>query len=78
MTALSAMKLGPWNQRHPLLGYFALAFAISWGGIVTILGTRGIDLSAMQNPEASLLRVAMLYGPSVSGLIFKALVDVRR
>ena len=34
MNAFSAMTLGRWIQRRPLLGYFALAFAISWGGIV--------------------------------------------
>jgi uncharacterized protein len=77
MNATSAMTLGHWIQCRPLLGYFALAFAISWGGIVTILAARGFDLSAMQSKEAGLVLAAMLLGPSVSGLIFTALVDGR-
>jgi uncharacterized protein len=66
-----------WLRRHPLVGFFALAFAISWGGIVMILAARGFDLTAMQSGEAGLILVAMLLGPSVSGLILTALVDGR-
>lgn len=77
MHAPSAMMLSPWFQRRPLLGYFALAFAISWGGILIIFAARGFDLSSMQSREAGLILVAMLLGPSVSGLIFAALLDGR-
>jgi uncharacterized protein len=66
-----------WLRRHPLLGYFTLTFAISWGGILMILVSRGFDLSAMQPQEAGLILAAMLLGPSVSGLICTALVDGR-
>ncbi len=64
-----------WLRRHPLLGYFALAFAISWGGILLILASRQFDLSPMQPLEGGLILLAMLLGPSVSGLLCSALVD---
>lgn len=69
--------IGNWLRRSPLIGYFALAFAISWGGILLILAATGFDLSAMQSAEAGLVFVVMLLGPSVSGLILTALVDDR-
>jgi hypothetical protein len=31
------MTLVPWLRRHPLLGHFALAYGISWGGILIAL-----------------------------------------
>jgi membrane protease YdiL (CAAX protease family) len=71
------MTLVTWIQRRPLLGYFALTFATSWGGILIILAARGFDLSPMQPLEAGLILLAMLLGPSVSGLIFTALADGR-
>jgi len=66
-----------WLRDHPLLGYVALAFTISWGGILTILAARGFDLSPMLPLEAGLILAAMLLGPSVSGLILTVLMDGR-
>ncbi len=66
-----------WHRRHPLLGFIVLAFGTSWSGILIILAARGFDLSAMQSREAGLILAAMLLGPSMSGLIFTALVDGR-
>ncbi len=64
-------------QRHPLLVFFALAFAISWGPILTIMAGRGFDLSPLQGGEGGLLFLAMLLGPSVSGLACTALLEGR-
>jgi uncharacterized protein len=64
-------------QRHPLLVFFALAFAISWGAILTIMASRGFDLSLLQGVEGGLMFLAMLLGPSVSGLTCTALFDGR-
>ena len=66
-----------WLRRHPLLGYFALTFAISWIGILIVLATRGFDLSPMLPLEAGLIFLAMLLGPSVAGLIGTAILDGR-
>ena len=64
-------------QRHPLLLFFALAFGISWGPILTIMASRGFDLSPLQGVEGGLMFLAMLLGPSVSGLACTALLDGR-
>jgi uncharacterized protein len=62
-------------QRHPLLVFFALAFAISWGPILVVTASRGSDLSPLQSVEGGLLFLAMLLGPSVSGLARTALLE---
>jgi len=64
-------------QRHPLVVFYALAFAISWIAIMTIMASRGFDLSALQGGEGGLLFLAMLLGPSVSGLVCTALLKGR-
>jgi len=64
-------------QRHPLGWFFALAFGISWGGILVIAAARGFDLSPLQPVEGGLIFLMMLLGPSVSGLICTALTDGR-
>jgi GNAT superfamily N-acetyltransferase len=54
----------------PLLVYYALAFAISWGGVLMVVGPRGISGTAAQF-EALLpfVVLAMLAGPSVAGIL---------
>jgi uncharacterized protein len=64
-------------KRQSLLVFFALAFSISWGLILTIMASRGFDLSALQGVEGGLMFLAMLLGPSVGGLICTALLDGR-
>jgi membrane protease YdiL (CAAX protease family) len=66
--------IGQWLQRHPLPGFFALAFGISWGGILIVIASRGFDLSALQPLEGGLIFLMMLLGPSVSGLTCTALL----
>jgi len=65
-------------KRHPVLTYFALTFALSWGGILIVAGPGGISAtsepSEMQLPFVYL---AMLVGPSVAGILLTGLVDGR-
>ena len=61
--------------RHPLLLYFAMAFGISWGGIGCVVAATGFELAAPRPLETGLFFVAMLLGPSVSGLILTALLE---
>ena len=63
-------------KKHPLLSYFALAFAISWGAVIVVAGGPGA-ISA--NSEAAEMQVPFLYpalivGPSVSGILLTALL----
>jgi membrane protease YdiL (CAAX protease family) len=63
---------------HPVSAYFGLTFAISWGG--TLVATAGSGMSATagtSDPRFAYALVAMLLGPSVSGLLLTAIVDGR-
>ena len=66
-----------WVCRHPLLGYFALTFGISWGGILIVLGTTGFDLTVLRPRDTGLIFVSMLLGPSIAGLTMTALLEGR-
>jgi membrane protease YdiL (CAAX protease family) len=62
-------------KSHPVLSYFVLAFAISWGGILPIIGGVGaIPGTAEQTtklfPAVYLVTVA---GPSLAGLLLTGL-----
>ena len=71
------MTLEPWFRRRPLTGYFALAYGISWGGILILYVARGLDLAALQPLNTGLMFVFMRLGPSTSGLAPTALLDGR-
>ncbi len=64
-----------WVRHHPLTGFFTLAFGISWGSILVVFGVTGLDLSSLQPVEGGLIFLAMLLGPSVSGVVCMVLVD---
>jgi membrane protease YdiL (CAAX protease family) len=67
-----------WFRRWPLPGYFALAFGISWGGILVVLALTGFDLVHLRALDTGLIFLAMLLGPSTAGLAVTALQDGRR
>jgi len=62
-------------KRHPVLSYFVLAFAISWGGILPIIGGVGAIPGTTEEttelfPAVYLVTVA---GPSLAGLLLTGL-----
>jgi hypothetical protein len=63
---------------HPLLAYYALAFAISWGGFLMVVGPGGFP-GTKEQLETLLPFVAwaMLAGPSVAGILMTALIKER-
>jgi uncharacterized protein len=64
--------------RHPVLIYYILTFAISWGSILLVVGPGGIPGTSEE--FAKLLPVAilaMLAGPSVASLLLTGLVSGR-
>ena len=64
-------------KRHPVLTYFALAFAISWGGILIAVGSVLADSRPPQEQFETLFPfaiLAMLRGPSVAGILLTGLV----
>src|SRR5215204_2220168 len=65
-------------KRHPLLSYFALAFAITWGSFVLAVGPGGIPATKEQFTTIPLGAIlAVLVGPSVSGILLTGLVHGR-
>lgn len=71
------MKVGHWLRNHPLTGYFALAFVVSWGGILVVLGASGFDPAGMSPLQTGLIFALMLLGPSSGGLASTALTGGR-
>jgi hypothetical protein len=65
---------------HPVLAYYALTFAISWGGILMVVGGPGgiPGTSAQIARLMPLAIVFMLFGPSIAGILMTALVDGKK
>jgi membrane protease YdiL (CAAX protease family) len=64
-------------KRHPVLSYYAMVFAISWGGILLVvgLGPGGIPATKGQvGAMMPLMLLALFAGPSVAGLVMTGLV----
>lgn len=71
------MNLALWLRRRPLFGYFFGVYAISWGGILMIMGLQGFDLAHLRPTDTGAIFVTMLLGPSVAGLAMTAFLDGR-
>jgi membrane protease YdiL (CAAX protease family) len=61
-------------KQHAVLTFYVLAFAISWTGILLLVGGPGI---AMDSPEFVLAMVAWLAGPSLASVVMTSVVDGR-
>jgi membrane protease YdiL (CAAX protease family) len=62
-------------KRHPVLAYFVLTFAISWGCVLMVVGPGGIPIPTEQlETVGPLVYMAALAGPSVAGLLLTGLV----
>jgi membrane protease YdiL (CAAX protease family) len=66
-------------KRHPVLTYYALTFAISWGGVLLVIGGPGGIPATPELFEAlmPLAVLAMLAGPPVAGLLVTGVVSGR-
>ena len=65
-------------KRRPVLTYYALVFAISWGGILILAGPGGIPGSAEQVETLfPFMLIALFAGPSVASILSTGLVDGR-
>jgi CAAX protease family protein len=72
------MTIKAFIKSRPVLTYFALTFAISWGGILMVIGPGGI-MSTREVSEGLMpfVYLATLLGPSVAGILLTSLVDGR-
>jgi uncharacterized protein len=67
-------------KNYPVLSFYALAFAISWGGILLVLGLGPGTFSPtpQQFQKAVPYAVpAMVLGPGVAGILLTGLIDGR-
>jgi pimeloyl-ACP methyl ester carboxylesterase/membrane protease YdiL (CAAX protease family) len=65
-------------RRHPLLAYYVLTFALSWGGFLLVVGPGSLVNTNWQAEGKFLAAVmVMLAGPSTAGLLLTGLVDGR-
>jgi membrane protease YdiL (CAAX protease family) len=65
-------------RTHPVAAYVVLAFGISWGGFVLVVGPRGFPGNGSQfDTLLPLVVAAMLAGPSVAGILLTGLLDGR-
>jgi hypothetical protein len=70
MTAIRAFI-----KKHPVLSYYALVFAISWGGILLVVGPDGFPATKEQSDRLfPFVLVALFAGPSVAGVLLTGLV----
>ncbi len=66
-------------RQHPVLGYYALVFVISWGGLLWLIGGPGHipgtpDETARLFPAMFIITIA---GPALAGILLTALVAGR-
>lgn len=63
-------------MKHPVLTYFVLTFAISWSGVLFVIGGPGgiPGTVAQSDPLFPSVYLAMLAGPSVAGMLWTGLV----
>jgi membrane protease YdiL (CAAX protease family) len=66
-------------KRHPVLAYYALTFAISWGGLLLVVGgPSGIPGTSEQVTRLLPFVILATYaGPAVAGLLLTGLVSGR-
>src|SRR6266536_1788034 len=66
-------------RRHPVVAYYILTFAISWGGILLVVGgPAGIPGTQAQIDRLMPLAILfMLFGPCLASLVCTGLVDGR-
>jgi membrane protease YdiL (CAAX protease family) len=71
------MNPKPFIQRHPVLAYFALVYAITWGGILLVVQIAAAPGQAASTALVALVALPMLLAPGIAGITVTALVDGR-
>jgi membrane protease YdiL (CAAX protease family) len=67
-------------RRHPVLSYYVLAFALSWGGVLLVIIAGGSSIPATPEQFQRLIPFmipALYLGPATAGLLMPGLVDGR-
>jgi membrane protease YdiL (CAAX protease family) len=61
--------------KHSVPTYFALTFAISWGGVLLVIGGLAVlsGVRAQENPVFPMALLAMVAGPALAGILMTCL-----
>lgn len=63
-----------WLKKHPVTGFYTLAFGISWIGMISAaLGSQGI--APFDSPYVQLLSIFYVVGPALAAVIAACTVD---
>jgi membrane protease YdiL (CAAX protease family) len=70
---------GGFVQRHPVLSFYALAFGISAGGMLAVIGASGQAAGTLDplGPVFLLMMLAWFAGPSLGGVVMTGLASGR-
>jgi membrane protease YdiL (CAAX protease family) len=72
------MNIKSFIQRHSVVAYFVLAFSISWGGSLAMLGPKFVRGQSYSMVETVLSLLAMVIGPSLAGIALTYTIDGRK
>ena len=64
-------------KSHPMISYYAMVFAISWGGILLVVGLGPGGIPATKEQVGALMPfmlLALFAGPTVAGLVMTSIV----
>ena len=65
-------------KRHPVLTYYVLTFAISWGGFLLVGGSGLFSGTSWQSDPLFMFAIlVMVVGPSIASILLTGLVDGR-
>ena len=64
-------------ERHPVAAYFAITFAVSWGGALAVAAPGLIRGAGISNTTGMVMFPAMLLGPLASGILMSRVTGGR-
>lgn len=71
------MTVRAFIKKRPVLAYYVVAFTISWGAILILVGPGGFLATTSTTPSFALVGFASILGPSLAGVLLTGILDGR-